>query len=261
MFSRFVAPRWIPGSVLEKKLTGGLGLLFWVWNFWYSYFFGFGKISLIFLGLKIFHLFFWGSNFDTIYFFGGPVRRIAQIAQRIYFCGFVIFMNLFFWVWFFLVFIFLGIPKNAWAEPPCHLHVRVHSLGDEYHTKTSNIHSLIITHIHGDIESQQIKIMWHAKYFAESDQVQTTKHKNIWHQSKISQHRLLTEVPSAGNWTVYDIFPFCGAQKVTLESRKRLDKDWFSVSHKPIHLYQQLNIHYNAADSLRRKYRQLTTSY
>ena len=47
-----------PGSVLEKKLTGGLGLFFWVWNFWYSYFFGFGKISLIFLGLKIFHLFF-----------------------------------------------------------------------------------------------------------------------------------------------------------------------------------------------------------
>ena len=24
---------------------------------------------------------------------------------------------------------FLGIPKNAWAEPPCHVHVRVHSLG------------------------------------------------------------------------------------------------------------------------------------
>ena len=113
-------PSWepSPGSVFEKKLTGGLGLFFWVWNFWYSYFFGFGKISLIFLGLKIFHLFFWGSNFDTIYFFGCPVRRIAQIAQRTYFCGFVIFMNLFFWVWFFLVFIFLGVPKNAWAEPP-----------------------------------------------------------------------------------------------------------------------------------------------
>ena len=31
------------------------------------------------------------------------------------FFGSVTFMNLFFWVWSFLVFIFLGIPKNAWA--------------------------------------------------------------------------------------------------------------------------------------------------
>ena len=57
------------------------------------------------------------------------VRRIAQIAQRTYLFGSVIFMNLFFWVWYFLVFIFLGIPKNAWAELPCHVHVWVHSLG------------------------------------------------------------------------------------------------------------------------------------
>ena len=56
-------------------------------------------------------------------------RQIAQIAQRTYFFESVIFMNLFFWVWFFLVLIFLGIPENAWAEPPCHAHVRVHSLG------------------------------------------------------------------------------------------------------------------------------------
>ena len=64
-----------PGSVLEKKLTGGLGLFFWVWNFWNSYFWGFGKISLIFLGLKIFHLFFLANSFDTIYFFGCPIKK------------------------------------------------------------------------------------------------------------------------------------------------------------------------------------------
>ena len=47
--------------------------------------------------------------------------------------------DLFFWVCNFHEFIFLGLiflvfifwisQKNAWAEPPCHLHVRVHSLG------------------------------------------------------------------------------------------------------------------------------------
>ena len=87
-----------PGSVLEKKLTGGLGLFFGSEIFDIPIFLGFGKISLIFLGLKIFHLFFSGSNFDAIYFFGCPVRRITQIARRTYFFGFVIFMNLFFWV-------------------------------------------------------------------------------------------------------------------------------------------------------------------
>ena len=47
-----------PGSVLEKQLTGGLGLFFGSEIFDILSFFGFGKISLIFLGLKIFHLFF-----------------------------------------------------------------------------------------------------------------------------------------------------------------------------------------------------------
>ena len=47
--------------------------------------------------------------------------------------------DLFFWVCNFHEFIFLGLifpgiyffgyPKNAWAKPPCHLHVRIHSLG------------------------------------------------------------------------------------------------------------------------------------
>ena len=89
-------------------------------------------MSLILLGLKIFHLFFGGNKFDTIYFLGVRLndlvcktaqtitlmnedrstrllkfaekmddrtfRRIAQIAQRTYFFGSVIFRNLFFWV-------------------------------------------------------------------------------------------------------------------------------------------------------------------
>ena len=64
----------VPGSVLQKKLTGGLGLffgseifdilIFWVW-----------KNLSYFLGLKISHLFLLGNNFDTIYFFGCPIKR------------------------------------------------------------------------------------------------------------------------------------------------------------------------------------------
>ena len=57
-------------------------------------------------------------------------KKSRQIAQMTYFFGSVIFMNLFFLGLIFLVFIFLGIPENAWAEPPCHVHIRVHSLGD-----------------------------------------------------------------------------------------------------------------------------------
>ena len=53
-------------------------------------------------------------------------------------------MNLFFWVWFFLVFIFLGIPKNAWAEPSCHLHVRVHSLGTTSDEKCSLVNLIYL---------------------------------------------------------------------------------------------------------------------
>ena len=45
------------------------------------------------------------------------------------FGGSVLFMDLVFWVRFCLVIIFLGITKNVWAEPPCHIHLRVHSLG------------------------------------------------------------------------------------------------------------------------------------
>ena len=59
----------IPGSVLEKELTGGLGLFFGSEIFDILIFLGLEK-SLIFLGLKTFHLFFWGDSFDTIYFFG-----------------------------------------------------------------------------------------------------------------------------------------------------------------------------------------------
>ena len=55
-----------PGSVLEKKLTGGLGLFFGSEIFDILIFLGLEK-SLIFLCLKIFHLFFGGNNFDTIF--------------------------------------------------------------------------------------------------------------------------------------------------------------------------------------------------
>ena len=42
-----------------------------------------------------------------------------QIEQRIYFFGSVIFMDLFFGSNFAcMVFIFWGVTKNAWAEPP-----------------------------------------------------------------------------------------------------------------------------------------------
>ena len=42
--------------------------------------------------------------------------------------GSVIFMNLYFgsdFSWY----LFFGYPKNTWSEPPCHVYVRVHSLG------------------------------------------------------------------------------------------------------------------------------------
>ena len=35
----------------------------------------------------------------------------------------------FFWFHNFYGFIVLGIMKNVWAEPPCHIHLKVHSLG------------------------------------------------------------------------------------------------------------------------------------
>ena len=47
-------------------------------------------------------LIFWVSNFHKFIFFGSD---------------------------FSCYLFFLGIPKNAWAEPPCHVHVHVHSLG------------------------------------------------------------------------------------------------------------------------------------
>ena len=50
-----------------------------------------------------------------------------------------LYKGLIFWVCNFYEFIFLGLifpgiyflgsPKNAWAEPPCHVHIRVHSPG------------------------------------------------------------------------------------------------------------------------------------
>ena len=63
------------GSVLEKNLQGGSAYFFGSEIFDIHIFFGFGKISLIFLDLKISHLFFWGNNFDTIYFFWCPIKR------------------------------------------------------------------------------------------------------------------------------------------------------------------------------------------
>ena len=70
-----LAGREAQGVYLKKKLTGGLGLFFWSEIFNILIFFGFRKISIILLGLKIFHLFFWGNNFDTIYFFECPIKR------------------------------------------------------------------------------------------------------------------------------------------------------------------------------------------
>ena len=93
----YLKKNWQGGSAYFLGLKCLIFLFFWVW-----------KNLSYFLDLKIFHLFFWGSNFDTIYFLGCPVRRMAQIAQRTYFFGFVIFMNLFFgsdfsWYLFFWV--------------------------------------------------------------------------------------------------------------------------------------------------------------
>ena len=47
-----------PRKCTWKKIDRGLGLFFGSEIFDILIFFGFGKISLIFLGLKIFHLFF-----------------------------------------------------------------------------------------------------------------------------------------------------------------------------------------------------------
>ena len=58
-----------PGSVLQKKLTGGSAYFFGSEIFDILIFLGLENLSY-FLGLKIFHLFFWGNNFDTIYFWG-----------------------------------------------------------------------------------------------------------------------------------------------------------------------------------------------
>ena len=61
-------------GVYLKKIDRGAQLIFLGLKFLIFLFFGFGKISLIFLGLKIFHLFFWINNFDTIYFFGYLIK-------------------------------------------------------------------------------------------------------------------------------------------------------------------------------------------
>ena len=67
-FSIVFVLAFCPGSVLEKKLTGGLGLFFGSEIFDILIFLGLENLSY-FLGLKIFHLFFFlGNNFDTIYF-------------------------------------------------------------------------------------------------------------------------------------------------------------------------------------------------
>ena len=63
-----------PGSVLEKKLTGGSAYFFGSEIFYILIFWGLENLSY-FLGLKIFHLFFGGDNFDTNDFFGCPDKR------------------------------------------------------------------------------------------------------------------------------------------------------------------------------------------
>ena len=72
---RFSRPEQLqdPGSVL-KKIDRGARLIFLGLKFLIFLFFWVWKISLIFLGLKIFHLFFWGNNFDTIYFLGCLIK-------------------------------------------------------------------------------------------------------------------------------------------------------------------------------------------
>ena len=104
-----------PGSVLEKKLTGGSVNFFGSEIFDILIFLGLEKSLSLFLGLKIFHLFFGGNNFDTIHFFGARLNdldlqnrslksdqvlelKTLTYAQSTYFFGSVIFMNLFFWV-------------------------------------------------------------------------------------------------------------------------------------------------------------------
>ena len=54
-----------------KKIDKGAQLIFLGLKFLIFLFFWVWKISLIFLGLKIFHLFFWGNNFDFNLFLGG----------------------------------------------------------------------------------------------------------------------------------------------------------------------------------------------
>ena len=85
-----------PGSVLEKKLTGGLGLffgseifyiiIFWVWKD-RSYLFGSEDFSLIF----------WGVAILIQFFLGVRANELHKLHKGLFF-GFVIFMNLFFWV-------------------------------------------------------------------------------------------------------------------------------------------------------------------
>ena len=147
------------GVYLEKNWQGGSAYFFGSVIFYILIFWGLEKSLLFCLGLKTFHLFFWGNNFDKIYFFWCPIEQswfakpLTEIqsnfgkqiidqqlarkngscanvtyAKSTYFFGSVIFMNLFFLGLIFPGIYFLGIPKNAWAKPPCHVHVRVHSL-------------------------------------------------------------------------------------------------------------------------------------
>ena len=64
-----------PRECTWKKIDRGAWLIFLGLKFLIFLFFWVWKISLIFLGLKIFHLFFGGNNFDTIYFFGCLIKR------------------------------------------------------------------------------------------------------------------------------------------------------------------------------------------
>ena len=63
-----------PGSVLEKKLTGGLGLFFGSEIFDILIFLGLENLSYFF-GSEDFSLIFLGNNFDTIYFWGCSIKR------------------------------------------------------------------------------------------------------------------------------------------------------------------------------------------
>ena len=102
---------------LNKNLTGGLGLFFWVWNFWYSYFFGFRKISLIFWVWRFFTYFFGVAILIEFIFLGVRSDESHKLHKGLIFwvCNFheVIFLGLIFpGIYFF------GYPKKCMGRAP-----------------------------------------------------------------------------------------------------------------------------------------------